>query len=95
MVGHYLSQAIKSVLYDNGLVNRLNPESVQMEKAIQTVKSKFSKFEIEHAEHFLESLDEADFDEFCIGAWGRCTLTDGESYADKILTEVLEVSCVS
>lgn len=95
MVGYYLSQAIKSVLYDNGLVNRLNPESVQMEKAVQTIKSKFSCFEIRHAESFLENLDESEFDEFCIGAWSRCTLTDGESYADKILTEVLEVSCVN
>lgn len=90
MVGSYLLQAIKDVLYDAGMINRDNPESVQVEKALQTVTSKFSAFELQQAENFLESLDQKEFDEFCIGAWARCTLTDGESYADRILNEVVE-----
>lgn len=90
MVGSYLSQAIKDVLYDADMINSENLESVQVEKALQIVKSNFSSFEIEQAEKFLESLDQKEFDDFCVGAWARCTLTDGESYADKILNEVVE-----
>ena len=90
MIGPCLSKAIVEMLYDNGMVNRFHTEIEQVTKAAKTVTDNFTQFEIDQAEGFLSTLADDELVDFVVGAWDRCTLTDGETFADKILNEVFD-----
>lgn len=90
MLGPNLSKAIVDVLYDNGVVNYSTTEATELQRSAEVVIKNFSDFEITQAELFLSSLTTEEFEDFVIGSWARCTLTDGETYADRILNEVFD-----
>lgn len=93
MLGPNLSKAVVAILYDNSMTNRFKTELQQFQGLVEIVTSKFSDFEIQQAEAFLSSLTVEEFSDFVVGSWNRgswtrCTLIDGETYADRILNEV-------
>lgn len=92
MLGPNLTKAIIELLYDSGMINRDVSQNQAIHAAAKAIFNKFSQFEIQHAEAFLASLDQEEFQRFVVGDWNRCTLTDGESFASDILNEVFEES---
>jgi hypothetical protein len=88
MLGPNLTKAVIDMLYDNGMINRFKTELQQFQGSVEIATSKFSDFEIQQAEAFLSSLAVEEFGDFVAGSWNRCTLIDGETYADRILNEV-------
>jgi len=90
MLGPNLTKAIIELLYDSGMINRDVSQNQAIHAAAKAIFNKFSQFEIQHAEAFLASLDQEEFQRFVV--WNRCTLTDGESFASDILNEVFEES---
>jgi len=90
MIGQTIHRAIVEIAYDNGCIFRGQTEDEVVKRGLNSIFKAFNQQELDAAEAFLGSLSEQDFEDFTIGCWSRCALSDGEIIADRVLNEAFD-----
>lgn len=83
-------RAAVEIAYDNGMVNRLQPEQECILNMVMDAMTKYTPEDFIVAEKFLTSLSEEQMYEICTGGWSQSDDPNFNPFIDEFLNTLFE-----